>query len=108
MVFNRNGSKMKKNEHYLEGVRSARAYYYSSHYAGFDRNLRAEDAIKLFLRAISSKKEYVVALNNLGETYRLNSEFENARRVFKTVLDLDSSNEFAMDSFELLMEKEQE
>ena len=69
---------------------------------------RYEDAIKLFLRAISSKKEYVVALNNLGETYRLNSEFENARRVFKTVLDLDPSNEFAMDSFELLMEKEQE
>ncbi len=40
---------MKKNEHYLIGVRSAYAYYYSSHYAGFDRNIRAEDAIKLFL-----------------------------------------------------------
>ena len=53
----------------------------------------------------SSKKEYIVALNNLGETYQLNKEYENARRVFKTVLDLDSSNEVAMDSFELLMEK---
>jgi protein O-GlcNAc transferase len=68
---------------------------------------RYDDAIKLFLRAISSKKEYIVALNNLGETYRLNSEFENARRVFKTVLDLDPANEFAMDSFEILMEKEE-
>jgi len=69
---------------------------------------RYEDAIKLFLKAVSTKKEYVVALNNLGETYRLNSEYENARRVFKTVLDLEPSNEFAMDSFELLMEDEQE
>ena len=33
--------------------------------------------------------EYILALNNLGETYQLNSENENARRVFKTVLDLD-------------------
>lgn len=68
---------------------------------------RYDDAIKLFLKAISSKKEYIVALNNLGETYRLNSEYENARRVFKTVLDLDPSNEFAMDSFERLIEIEQ-
>ena len=37
------------NEHYLEGVRAARAFYYSKHYGGLDRNLRAEDAIKLFL-----------------------------------------------------------
>jgi Flp pilus assembly protein TadD len=66
---------------------------------------RYEDAIKLFLRAISSKKEYIIALNNLGETYELNKEYENARRVFKTVLDLDPSNEFAMDSFEMLVEK---
>jgi NifB/MoaA-like Fe-S oxidoreductase len=37
------------NEHYLEGVRSARAFYYSGHYGGLDQNIRAEDAIKLFL-----------------------------------------------------------
>ncbi|MCK5033033.1 MAG: tetratricopeptide repeat protein [Calditrichia bacterium] len=69
---------------------------------------RYEDAIKLFLKAVSTKKEYIIALNNLGETYQLNKEFENARRVFKTVLDLDSSNEFARDSFELLIERENE
>lgn len=67
---------------------------------------RYEDAIKLFLKAVSSKKEYILALNNLGETYQLNSEYENARRVFKTVLDIDSSNEFARDSFELLIQKD--
>jgi len=68
---------------------------------------RYEDAIKIFLRAVSSKKEYIVALNNLGETYQLNKEYENARRVFKTVLDLDPSNEVAMDGFETLIEKQQ-
>ena len=37
------------NEHYLEGVRAAQAFYKSKYYGGFDRNIRAEDAIKLFL-----------------------------------------------------------
>jgi len=39
----------KPNEHYLEGVRSAQVFYHSKYYSGLDRNLRAEDAIKLFL-----------------------------------------------------------
>jgi len=34
-------------------------------------------------------------LNNLGETYVLVGEMENARRVFSTVLDLDPENEVA-------------
>jgi Flp pilus assembly protein TadD len=68
---------------------------------------RYEDAIKLFLKAISLKTEYILALNNLGETYQLNSEDENARRVFKTVLDLDPSNEFARDSFEMIIENKE-
>lgn len=43
----------KPNEHYLEGVRSAQAFYHSGHYGGLDRNLRAEDAIKLFLPPVA-------------------------------------------------------
>jgi len=39
----------KQNDHYLDGVRSAQAFYHSKHYCGFDQNIRAEDAIKLFL-----------------------------------------------------------
>ena len=41
------------NEHYLEGVRCARAFYYSGHYGGLDQNIRAEDAIKLFLPPVN-------------------------------------------------------
>jgi len=37
------------NEHYLEGVRAAQSYYRSQGYAAFTRDVRAEDAIKLFL-----------------------------------------------------------
>jgi Flp pilus assembly protein TadD len=59
---------------------------------------RYQDAIKLFLKAISLKERYIIALNNLGETYYLNKEIENARRVFKTVLEVDPSDEFAKDS----------
>ena len=41
------------------------------------------------------KPRYTGALNNLGETYTLNKEFENATRVFNTVLELDPQNEVA-------------
>ena len=34
---------------YLEGVRAAQCYYRSQGFSGFTRNVRAEDAIKLFL-----------------------------------------------------------
>lgn len=37
------------NEDYLDGVRAAQAFYKSKYYSGFDQNIRAEDAIKLFL-----------------------------------------------------------
>ena len=37
------------NEHYLEGVRAAQSYYNGQGYQGYTRNVRAEDAIKLFL-----------------------------------------------------------
>ena len=37
------------NEHYLQGVRDAQCYYRSQGFGGFTRNVRAEDAIKLFL-----------------------------------------------------------
>ena len=36
------------NEHYLEGVRAAQSFYRSRYYGGFDRNIKAEDAIKFF------------------------------------------------------------
>ena len=65
---------------------------------------RYQDAIKLFLKAISLKERYVIALNNLGETYYLNNELENARRVFRTVLEVDPSDEFAKDSLAKLDE----
>lgn len=37
------------NEHYLEGVRAAQTFYGSKYYGGFDQNIKAEDAIKIFL-----------------------------------------------------------
>ncbi|MCK5236048.1 MAG: hypothetical protein KAR06_03600 [Deltaproteobacteria bacterium] len=37
------------NEDYLEGVRAAQSYYRSQGFSGFTRDVRAEDAIKLFL-----------------------------------------------------------
>lgn len=37
------------NDHYLEGVRAAKTYYNSQGFAGYTRDIRAEDAIKLFL-----------------------------------------------------------
>lgn len=36
------------NEHYLEGVRAAQAYYGSQGFSNLTRTIRAEDAIKLF------------------------------------------------------------
>ena len=39
----------KPNEHYLAGVRAAQSYYGSQGFGGFTRNVKAEDAIKLFL-----------------------------------------------------------
>jgi len=41
------------NEHYLEGVRAAQSYYRSQGFGGFTRNVRAEDAIKLFLPPVA-------------------------------------------------------
>jgi len=54
-----------------------------------------DTAITLFLKALTLKPKYIGALNNLGETYMLNEEFRNARRVFDTVLALDSENKVA-------------
>jgi Flp pilus assembly protein TadD len=59
---------------------------------------RYQDAVKLFLRAISLKSRYVFGLNNLGETYMLMDENENAVRVFQTVLEIDPGNEVAKDN----------
>ena len=53
---------------------------------------RYEQAIKFFLKAVSLKQGYILALLNLGETYLLNEEFGNARRVFNTVLEFDPEN----------------
>ena len=41
------------NEHYLEGVRSAQIYHRSQAYASLTREVRAEDAIKLFLPPVN-------------------------------------------------------
>jgi len=41
------------NEHYLEGVRAAQCYYNGQAFGGFTRNVRAEDAIKLFLPPVN-------------------------------------------------------
>jgi len=38
-----------KNEHYLNGARAANCYFNGQGYAGYTRDIRAEDAIKLFL-----------------------------------------------------------
>jgi len=37
------------NKDYMEGVRAAQSYFNGQGYAGYTRNIRAEDAIKLFL-----------------------------------------------------------
>jgi tetratricopeptide (TPR) repeat protein len=63
-------------------------------------------AIKLFLKAASLKKTYLLALNNLGETYWLNGENENAKRVFQTVLEIDPENEVARDIIAKLDQEE--
>jgi Flp pilus assembly protein TadD len=54
-----------------------------------------EVAVELFLKALTLKPKYTGALNNLGETYYLLGEIQNARRVFNTVLEVESSNEVA-------------
>jgi len=59
---------------------------------------RYQDAVKLFLKAISLKPRYVFGLNNLGETYMLMNEDENAIRVFQTVLEIDPGNEVATET----------
>ena len=59
---------------------------------------RYQEAIKLFLKAISLKPKYTNALNNLGETYILNKEIENAKRVFQTVLEVDPLDIYAKDN----------
>ena len=41
------------NEHYLEGVRAAQLYYNAQAYAALTRNIRAEDAIRLFLPPVN-------------------------------------------------------
>jgi hypothetical protein len=38
---------------YLEGVRAAHSYYNGQGYAGYTRNVRADDAIKLFLPPVT-------------------------------------------------------
>jgi hypothetical protein len=40
---------MSDNKDYMEGARCVRAYYYSQGYGSLTRNVKAEDAIKLFL-----------------------------------------------------------
>jgi len=67
-----------------------------------------ENAIKLFLKAISLKKTYLLALNNLGETYWLNGEEENARRVSQTVLEIDPENVVAQDILVKLDQEQEE
>lgn len=43
---------MNNNSDYLEGVRAAQSYY-KSHGYGYCRNIRAEDAIKIYLPAVT-------------------------------------------------------
>ena len=47
------GTSTMSNEHYLEGVRAAQIYYNSQGFAGYTRNIRPEDAIKLFLPPVN-------------------------------------------------------
>ena len=49
------------NENYLEGVRAAQSYYRSQGFGGFSRNVRAEDAIKLFLPPVTEALVQYVA-----------------------------------------------
>ena len=40
------------NKDYLAGVRAAQAYYNSQVFAGYTKDIKAEDAIKLFLSPV--------------------------------------------------------
>ena len=51
---------MKQNENYLAGVRAAQAYYIAHGY-GLIKNVRAEDAIKLFLPPV---QEYLTQVTS--------------------------------------------
>jgi lipoprotein NlpI len=57
------------------------------------------------MKAISLKPRYVFGLNNLGETYMLMDENENASRVFQTVLEIDPGNEVAIDGLAKIQTK---
>jgi len=43
------------NEHYLEGVRACQAYYCSQGFSNLTRQVRAEDAIRLFLPPVAEQ-----------------------------------------------------
>lgn len=49
------------NEHYLQGVRDCQSYYRSPHFVGYTRDIRAEDAIKLFLPPV---QEYMTQVQS--------------------------------------------
>ena len=49
------------NEDYLQGVRDCQNYYHGQGFAGYTRNVRAEDAIKLFLPPV---QEYLTQVSS--------------------------------------------
>lgn len=49
------------NEDYLNGVRAAQIFYNSAMYAGLTRDIKAEDAIRLFLPPV---EEYLTQVSS--------------------------------------------
>lgn len=53
------------------------------------RASRADDAIRCFREGVRLGPDHLIPLNNLGNAYRLNKDWDAARRVFEHALEVD-------------------
>jgi protein O-GlcNAc transferase len=93
--------------HHLEqAVRLQKDYPEAINNLGFLNRVaqKYDIAIKLFLKALTIKPRYVEALNNLGEAYFLSADLDSAQKVFNAVLEMDSSNKFALNYLDTIKE----
>ncbi len=56
------------------------------------REGRTDEAIRCFLEALHSSPDHLIALNNLGNAYRLQKEWEKARETFQRSLAVSPSD----------------